>query len=181
MDTPKKKWRRVGDRVKWLREQRGWSVGQLSRRAGVSVSYLGQLEMGAIRSPGVERIRVLAEALEVPLEELSPWVQVEASDAPFALLPIWRHEARARLSDAAVYSCILASSSGGAAQRPTWLRISTAELCRRTGLSAASVTRVLERLEEYKLVRTRERAQVMVLWWWPGVGETPQLPEKAGD
>lgn len=59
----------LGQRVRRLREQRGYSLSDLARRAGISRSYLYQLEMDA-SSPTHEKLEDLARALDVGLQDL---------------------------------------------------------------------------------------------------------------
>ena len=54
-----------------LRSEAKWSQGELSRRAGISVSYISMLERGR-RSPPLPTIERVAKALKVsPLAMLS--------------------------------------------------------------------------------------------------------------
>lgn len=59
----------LGQRVRRLREQRGYSLSELARRAGISRSYLYQIENDA-SSPTHEKLEELAQALEVGLQDL---------------------------------------------------------------------------------------------------------------
>lgn len=59
----------LGQHVRRLREQRGYSLSELSRRAGISRSYLYQIEIDA-SSPTHEKLEELATALEVSLQDL---------------------------------------------------------------------------------------------------------------
>jgi transcriptional regulator with XRE-family HTH domain len=60
----------VGERVREEREKRGWSARALARAAGVSHSYVSHLEGGYYPRPGVDKLRRIANGLEVPLESL---------------------------------------------------------------------------------------------------------------
>ena len=53
-----------------LRTVRGLSQYALAKRAGVAQQYLNELEAGKKASPGVQTVRKLAKALEVPVEDL---------------------------------------------------------------------------------------------------------------
>lgn len=57
---------RIGERLRLLREERGMTLVQVSRRAGVSASFLSQLERGANQA-SVETLRRIVQALDVPL------------------------------------------------------------------------------------------------------------------
>jgi transcriptional regulator with XRE-family HTH domain len=61
----------VATLVKSLREQRGWSQGQLASRAGVEHSTVWRIEAKKIASPGVDIMRKLSTALGVDLSEIT--------------------------------------------------------------------------------------------------------------
>lgn len=68
------------DRIRSLREVRGWSQGELAERAGVTRQLVGAVETGR-HSPSVAAAIGLAQALEVTVEELfaaRPDVAVDA-------------------------------------------------------------------------------------------------------
>lgn len=58
-----------GLKLKQLRQQRGLSFADLSKAAGVSVSYLNEIEKGK-KYPKTEKIIALAEALDVSYDQL---------------------------------------------------------------------------------------------------------------
>ncbi|MEM9985885.1 MAG: helix-turn-helix domain-containing protein, partial [Bacteroidota bacterium] len=58
-----------GLKLKQLRVQKGLSFAQLSKVAGVSVSYLNEIEKGK-KYPKTDKIIALAAALEVPYDQL---------------------------------------------------------------------------------------------------------------
>lgn len=55
--------------LRTLREMNGDSLSSLSRRSGVSLSYLSQLENG-VREPNAVVTKKLADALKVPTSVL---------------------------------------------------------------------------------------------------------------
>ena len=59
----------VGQRIKKLREERGWSYSQLAQEAKVSRSYLYLIETGD-SSPSGEKLRSIANALGVSVSDL---------------------------------------------------------------------------------------------------------------
>lgn len=59
----------VGPRLRALRQQRGATLAQLSETTGISVSTLSRLE-GGQRRPTLELLLLLAQAHQVPLDEL---------------------------------------------------------------------------------------------------------------
>ncbi|AKX94641.1 transcriptional regulator [Moorella thermoacetica] len=58
-----------GKRIRELREERGYSLQDLAQRAGVSVSYLSEIERGAKR-PSLKTLDKVARALNLPREQL---------------------------------------------------------------------------------------------------------------
>jgi transcriptional regulator with XRE-family HTH domain len=62
----------TGERVRALREQRGWSRRMLSELAGLSDSYVSKLEAGEFQSATVAQLQKIARALSVGIEELIP-------------------------------------------------------------------------------------------------------------
>ena len=53
-----------GQKVRWWRESRGYTVNELSRRANVAASLVSAYELGK-QNPTYERACLLADALEV--------------------------------------------------------------------------------------------------------------------
>ncbi len=81
--------RRVGERLRAARRERGLSVGALAGAAGIGKGSLSEVENGA-RNPTLSTLYALAGALELPLAELlsdrpgariaSPGVEAELLD-----------------------------------------------------------------------------------------------------
>lgn len=61
--------RRFGKRVRVLRKQANLSQEALAARADISVDFLGLIERG-INAPSFETLEKLAKALDVPVQEL---------------------------------------------------------------------------------------------------------------
>lgn len=57
----------VGSKIKHLREIKGWTQQALADRAGVSRSYLGELERD-VSQPTISVLKRIADAFEVPLD-----------------------------------------------------------------------------------------------------------------
>lgn len=55
-----------GEAVKRWRQLRGMTLSELARESGVSKGTISRLERGEIRSPRVETVERVAEALGVP-------------------------------------------------------------------------------------------------------------------
>ena len=53
-----------------LRKAYGWSIEELSLRSNVSISHISHLEKGTRKSPSIEIVYALAEALNVSMYDL---------------------------------------------------------------------------------------------------------------
>jgi len=60
----------LGKRIRELREEIGFTQGQLAGQAAVSQGYLSQLENGDVRNPSAAVILRLAEAIHVDPDDL---------------------------------------------------------------------------------------------------------------
>jgi transcriptional regulator with XRE-family HTH domain len=60
----------LGKRIRELREEIGFTQGQVAGQAAVSQGYLSQLENGDVRNPSAAVILRLAEAIHVDPDEL---------------------------------------------------------------------------------------------------------------
>ena len=61
--------RPLGEVLKVLRRQRGWSQEELAAFAQLDRSYVGEIERGLV-SPSLATLEKLSEALQVPISEL---------------------------------------------------------------------------------------------------------------
>jgi transcriptional regulator with XRE-family HTH domain len=61
--------RQLADRIRELRDAKGWTQEQLADRAAMQRSYLGDLELGR-RNPSVRTLVKLANALGIAVSEL---------------------------------------------------------------------------------------------------------------
>jgi len=57
-----------GAKIKKLRELKNWSQGELAERAGISRSYLSELENGTRNDPAASFLKKLADTLMVPID-----------------------------------------------------------------------------------------------------------------
>lgn len=73
----------VGVRIKQLREMKGYSINKLANKAGVSQSYLRDIELGS-KNPTVAFISLLCEQLEISLKDFFN----DAEDIPFENEPL---------------------------------------------------------------------------------------------
>ncbi|WNM29246.1 DUF488 family protein [Streptomyces sp. Li-HN-5-11] len=62
--------RALAQRVRALREARGWTRERLAKEAGVAAGTLARLESEGVIQPGFFTVGAVAEALEVSLDEL---------------------------------------------------------------------------------------------------------------
>lgn len=60
----------VGTALKRLRLEKGYSINELSDRAGVSKSYLSYIERGIQKNPSLQVLSKLASTLDTHVEEL---------------------------------------------------------------------------------------------------------------
>ncbi|MCK9861860.1 helix-turn-helix domain-containing protein [Paenibacillus sp. ATY16] len=61
--------RNIGENIRAIRKQKGFSQEQLALRAEINGSYMGQVERGE-KSPTVDVLSKIAHALQCPLEQL---------------------------------------------------------------------------------------------------------------
>ena len=57
-------YKQLGKRIKFLREQRGLTQQALAEKSGISLNYLGKIEV-AMNKPRLKTIFKIAEALEI--------------------------------------------------------------------------------------------------------------------
>jgi transcriptional regulator with XRE-family HTH domain len=69
----------IGDRIRKLREDRGWTQNFLASRAGVHQPTIWRLEKGSIASPKIDLIRKIADAFEISVDELAGGTQRQLS------------------------------------------------------------------------------------------------------
>jgi transcriptional regulator with XRE-family HTH domain len=62
---------RVGDRIKLLREKKGWNQRELARRSRVDHTWIFRLESGERNNISLEAAKRLARALGVTLDYLA--------------------------------------------------------------------------------------------------------------
>ncbi|WP_453995037.1 helix-turn-helix domain-containing protein [Bacillus nitroreducens] len=60
----------IGSRIKELRKQRNLSITELSRRAGVSKSYLSYIERDVQKNPSLKFLSKIAATLDTSIEYL---------------------------------------------------------------------------------------------------------------
>jgi transcriptional regulator with XRE-family HTH domain len=78
----------LGDRLRTVRNLRGWSLREAAEKAEISSAYLQKLESGQVQSPSPHVLYSLAQRLRVPysnLMELAGYVVPSDSDEREAL------------------------------------------------------------------------------------------------
>jgi len=60
----------IGERIKRLREKKGYSITELARLADISKSYLSQLERGMQSNPSLQFLKKVAIPLDTSLDYL---------------------------------------------------------------------------------------------------------------
>lgn len=59
----------IGERISNLRASKGYSINYLANQAGVSQSYLREIEMGHYENPSIDILDALCGALGISLKE----------------------------------------------------------------------------------------------------------------
>lgn len=59
----------IGERIAYFRKSRNFSVNYLANQAGVSQSYLREIELGNYKNPSVDILDALCNALGISLKE----------------------------------------------------------------------------------------------------------------
>lgn len=59
-----------GALIKYLREQKGYSLKEMEEMTGVSAGYISRMETGERKAPSIPIVQLLADALDVELTEL---------------------------------------------------------------------------------------------------------------
>ena len=70
----------VGDRIKVLREQRGWTQNYLAKVAKITQPTIWRLESGDITNPKMDILKKIALALEVSVDVLTGGPERPTSD-----------------------------------------------------------------------------------------------------
>ncbi|MFE8697313.1 helix-turn-helix domain-containing protein [Cytobacillus sp. FJAT-53684] len=79
----------VGMRIKRLRQELGYSINELSEKAGVSKSYLSYIERGIQRNPSLQVLSRLAKTLDTTMEDLLNQKKMDGSSTEFPLDDEW--------------------------------------------------------------------------------------------
>src|SRR4051794_8720767 len=60
----------LGKKLREMRMNKRWTLNELSKRSGLSISHISSLERGTRTKPSMTVVRKLANALEVPIHHL---------------------------------------------------------------------------------------------------------------
>src|SRR4051812_9433235 len=61
---------KLGHKVRFLRQGKGWNLVDLAEKSGVSKAYLSDLENGVAGKPNIQYVYAIAVALDVTLDQL---------------------------------------------------------------------------------------------------------------
>ena len=75
----------VGDRIRALRNERGWSQEELAHRADIHPSYMGQLERGE-KSATIDSLVKVINAFEISFDEFFRFMNTEYRNKDTATL-----------------------------------------------------------------------------------------------
>ncbi len=59
----------IGKKIKFLREQKGLTQEKLAELSGISLDYLGKIEV-CINKPGLKSLFKIANALNIPIKAI---------------------------------------------------------------------------------------------------------------
>lgn len=77
----------IGERIKQLRKERGWSQEELAHRANINRTYIGELERGE-KNATIDSLAKVVSALETTFEELFQYVQPPTANKDNNILPV---------------------------------------------------------------------------------------------
>jgi len=61
---------KIGEKIKQLRERKGWRQEDLAKESGVLFTTVSKIEGGFIKNPRMEKVAKIAKALGVSLDDL---------------------------------------------------------------------------------------------------------------
>lgn len=70
----------IGERIKKLREQKGYSITELAELANVSKSYLSYIERNLNKNPSIHFLMKLVKPLDVSIDFLLTGIDQEGKD-----------------------------------------------------------------------------------------------------
>ncbi|TXC92378.1 helix-turn-helix domain-containing protein [Metabacillus litoralis] len=79
----------VGERLRELRQEKGYSISELAELAGVSKSYLSYIERDVQKNPSLQFLRKIATTLQTDVEDLLGNSSSNAQSQNFVLDEEW--------------------------------------------------------------------------------------------
>jgi XRE family transcriptional regulator of biofilm formation len=70
MDIAKIDFQKLGHRVRFHRQGKGWTIATLAEKSGVSKAYISDLENGVAGKPNIQYVYSIAVALGITLDDL---------------------------------------------------------------------------------------------------------------
>lgn len=70
VDSTKIDLEKLGHKIRFLRQGKGWTLSDLAAKTGLSKAYISDLENGSSGKPNIQYIFALAQALGTTLDEL---------------------------------------------------------------------------------------------------------------
>lgn len=70
MDDSQIDLKKLGAKIRFLRQGKGWALADLAEKSGVSKAYISDLENGAAGKPNIQYVFSIAVALDVTLDDL---------------------------------------------------------------------------------------------------------------
>ncbi len=62
--------KRLGEKIRFLRTGKAWTLSDLSRESNISKAYISDLENGSAGKPNIQYVYSIARALDVTLNDL---------------------------------------------------------------------------------------------------------------
>jgi transcriptional regulator with XRE-family HTH domain len=82
----------LGENIRAIRKKRGLSINKLAELSNISLGYLSNLENNKLNNPTLDKLKALADILEVPVEEFFKEGQEDTNGpenrSEFRILPL---------------------------------------------------------------------------------------------
>lgn len=70
----------IGDRIRYYRESKGMTMDELGKAVGVNASTINKYEKGIVTNIPIERLKLIANALDVEARDLVDWFDEDVDD-----------------------------------------------------------------------------------------------------
>lgn len=60
----------IGDNIRRIRKEKGYSINKLSKETGISLGYLSDLENNKAKNPSMDKLKTIAKFLETTLSDI---------------------------------------------------------------------------------------------------------------